>query len=163
MKLRQLEEASQPAHDVAVPMSAEDRQKALDLLHRAEALVTTADPDEATTGLAEVRLAWAELQADMEIDAAVMHRFDAASEAVREAVDVRRQERAAEESRAAALAREQADRLAIVTEIEQLAGPDALDRIAELRVQWDGLPPMPSEYAASRTRRFFRRTNSMAG
>ena len=97
MKLRQLEEASQPAHDVAVPMSAEDRQKALDLLHRAEALVTTADPDEATTGLAEVRLAWAELQADVEIDAAVVHRFDAASEAVREAVDVRRQERAVEE------------------------------------------------------------------
>ena len=70
MKLRQLEEASQPPHDVAVPMSAEDRQRALDLLHRAEALVTTADPDEATTALAEVRLAWAELQADVEIDAA---------------------------------------------------------------------------------------------
>src|SRR6185436_16394441 len=30
----------------------------------------------------------------------------------------------------------------------------AVDRIAELRVQWDGLPPMPSEYAASLTRRF---------
>ena len=30
----------------------------------------------------------------------------------------------------------------------------AIDRIAELKVQWDGLPPMPSEYAASLTRRF---------
>ena len=70
-----------------------------------------------------MRLAWAELQADVEIEAALAQRFDAATEAVREAVDVRRQERAAEEERAAALAREQADRVAIVTEIEQLAGP----------------------------------------
>src|SRR5258705_9220845 len=29
-----------------------------------------------------------------------------------------------------------------------------MDRIAELKVGWDGLPPMPSEYAASLTRRF---------
>jgi hypothetical protein len=154
MKIRQLEEAAQPHHEVAVPMSAEDRERALSLLHRAEALVTTADPDEATAALAEVRLAWAELQADVEIDASLVQRFDAASEAVREAVDVRRQERAAEQERAATIAREQADRIAIVTEIEQLSGPDALDRIAELRVRWDGLPPMPSEYAASLTRRF---------
>jgi hypothetical protein len=153
MKLRQLEEPAQP-HQEAAPMSAEDRERALNLLHRSEALVTTADPDEATTSLADVRLAWAELQADVEVDTSLVQRFDAANEAVREAIDVRRQERAAEEARAAAIAREQADRIAIVSEIEQLAGPDALDRIAELRVRWDGLPPMPSEYAASLTRRF---------
>jgi hypothetical protein len=154
MKLRQHEEAAQPHQDVTAPMSPEDRERALNLLHRAEALVTTADPGEATTALAEVRLAWAELQADVEVDASLVQRFDAASEAVREAIDVRQQERAAEQERAAAIAREQADRLAIVNEIEQLAGPEALDRIAELRVRWDGLPPMPSEYAASLTRRF---------
>jgi hypothetical protein len=153
MKLRQLEEAAQP-HPEAAPMSAADRERAMNLLQRAEALVTTADPDEATTALADVRLAWAELQADVEVDASLAQRFEAASEAVREAIDVRRQERAAEEARAAAIAREQADRIAIVTEIEQLSGPDALDRIAELRVRWDGLAPMPSEYAASLTRRF---------
>jgi Domain of Unknown Function (DUF349) len=154
MKLRQLEEPAQPHHEAAAPMSAEDRERAVGLLHRAEALVTTADPEEATSALAEVRLAWAELQADVEIDASLVQRFEAASEAVREAIDVRRQERAAEEERAAAIAREQADRVAIVTEIERLSGPEALDRIAELRVRWDGLPPMPSEYAASLTRRF---------
>jgi hypothetical protein len=154
MKLRQLEEAAQPRPETAAPMSAEDRERAENVLHRAEGLVTKADPAEATAALAEVRMAWAELQADTEIDAALAQRFDAASEAVREAVEVRRQERAAEEARAAAVAREQADRVAIVTEIEQLSGPDSLDRIAELRVRWDGLPPMPSEYAASLTRRF---------
>ena len=35
-----------------------------------------------------------------------------------------------------------------------MSGESALDRIAELKVQWDALPPMPSEYAASLTRRF---------
>ena len=154
MKLRQLEEPAQPHHETAAPMSADDRERAVSLLHRAEALVTTADPEEATSALADLRLAWAELQADVEIDASLVQRFDAASEAVREAIDVRRQERATEQERAAAIAREQADRVAIVTEIEQLAGPEALDRIAELRVRWDSLPPMPSEYAASLTRRF---------
>jgi hypothetical protein len=154
MKLRQIEEPAQPHHETAAPMSADDRERAVGLLHRAEALVTTADPEEATSALADVRLAWAELQADVEIDASLVQRFDAASEAVREAIDVRRQERATEQERAAAMARDQADRVAIVAEIEQLAGPEALDRIAELRVRWDGLPPMPSEYAASLTRRF---------
>src|SRR5688572_14085496 len=154
MKLRQLEESAQPHHEAAAPMSAEDRERAVGLLRRAEAQVTTADPEEATAALAEVRLAWAELQADAEIDASFVQRFEAASEAVREAIDVRRQERATEEERAAAIAREQADRVAIVAEIEQLSGAEALDRIAELRVRWDGLPPMPSEYAASLTRRF---------
>jgi hypothetical protein len=154
MKLRQHEEAAQPPQEAAAPMSAEDRERALGLLHRAEALVTTADPEEATSALAEVRLAWAELQADVEVDPSLVQRFDAASEAVREAIDVRHQERAAEQERSAAIAREQADRVAIVSEIEQLAGAEALDRIAELRVRWDGLPPMPSEYAASLTRRF---------
>jgi len=154
MKVRQLEEPAQPHQEAAAPMSAEDRERAVGLMHRAEALVTTADPEEATSALADVRLAWAELQADVEVDASLVQRFDAASEAVREAIDVRRQERAAEEERAAAIAREQADRVAIVSEIERLSGPEALDRIAELRVRWDGLPPMPSEYAASLTRRF---------
>jgi hypothetical protein len=154
MKLRQIEDAAQPQAEAAAPMRADDRERAVNLLHRAESLVTTADPDEATSALADLRLAWAELQADTEIEAALVQRFDAATDAVRESIDVRRQERAAEEARAAAMAREQADRVAIVSEIEQLSGAAALDRIAELRVQWDGLPPMPSEYAASLTRRF---------
>jgi len=56
--------------------------------------------------------------------------------------------------RARTVAREQANRVAICEEILELSGPDAADRIAELKVRWDSLPPMPSEYAASLTRRF---------
>jgi hypothetical protein len=154
-RLRQIEDAARPvsAEPVAT-ISAEDRERAATLLHRAEALVAMADPDEATTALSDVRLAWAELQADTELDGSLVQQFDSATEAVREAIAARRQERADEEARGAALAREQADRLAIVEQIEQLGGPDAQDRIAELRVHWDALPPMPSEYAASLTRRF---------
>jgi hypothetical protein len=154
-KARQIEDAARPpAAQPVAAISAEDRQRASDLLHRAEALVTIADPAEAGTVLTQIRLAWAELQADVELDEALTQQFEAASEAAREAISEREQERAAEQERARALARDQADRLAIVEQIESLEGAEAQDRIAELRVGWDALPPMPSEYAASLTRRF---------
>ena len=152
-KLRASEEP-QGAHVESPSMSAADRQRAIDLVHRAEALVAMPDPAEATARLAEVRLAWAEFQADVVVDSAVEQQFESASDAVREAISERQQERAAEQQRAEALAREQADRIAICQEIEDLSGDNAIDRIAELKVRWDGLPPMPSEYAASLTRRF---------
>jgi hypothetical protein len=154
-RLRLLEEAAQPAIPrTDVRTGADDRRRALDLLHRAEGLVAVADPDDAGSALAATRLAWAELQADVEIDAALVQQFETATEAVREAIAQRQQERAADEERARAAAREQADRVAICEEIQALSAPGAADRIAELKVGWDGLPPMPSEYAASLTRRF---------
>lgn len=153
-RLRPQVDEAPPTPEAATRMSAEDRARALDLLHRAEALVAVADPDEAGRGLADVRLAWAELQADVDVDPALAQQFDQACDAVREAIEERQQERAAEEARREALVREQADRLAICDEIERLSGPEAADRIAELKVRWDSLPPMPSEYAVSLTRRF---------
>ena len=154
-KLRLIEEQAQPAvPGTNARMSADDRQRARDLLHGAEGLVAVADPDEAGRALAETRLAWAELQADVEIDDTLAHQFESATEAVREAIAQRQQERAAEEERARAVAREQADRVAICEETLALSGAAAADRIAELKVRWDGLPPMPSEYAVSLTRRF---------
>ena len=155
-RLRLMTEPAPAAGPVQARMSAEERARALDLLHRAEALVALADPDAAGEGLAAVRLAWAEMQADVDadIDAALVQQFEAASEAVREAIAERRQEREADEERARALAREQADRLAICEEAERLSGPDAADRIAELKVRWDSQPPMALEYAAPLTRRF---------
>ena len=153
-RLRQIEDASQPAAQEVVRLSAVELQRAADLLRRAESLVAITDPDEASTALSATRLSWAELQADVELEPSLTHQFDAATEAVREAIAERRQERAAEDERARGVAREQADRVAIVHEIEALSGAQALDRIAELKVAWDALPTMPSEYAASLTRRF---------
>lgn len=153
-RLRLLEEPA-PAQDaLAVRMNAEDRQRAVALLHKAEALVAIADPDEATTALAETRLAWAEMQADVDVEPLLVHQFESASDAVREAIAERRQERAAEEERQEAIAREQADRVTICEELERLSSGDDLDRVAELKVRWDSLPPMPSDYAASLNRRF---------
>jgi hypothetical protein len=153
-KLRLMDEAAQPSAGADVRMTAGDRRRALDLLQQVEGHVAMTDPVEAGRALAATRLAWAELQADVEVDAALVQQFDAATEAVREAIAHREEERAAEEQRARALAQEQADRVAICEEILGLTGPAAPDRIAELKVQWDNLPPMPSEYAASLTRRF---------
>jgi hypothetical protein len=153
-KVRQGEEAAQPQVAPAVRMSPEDQQRARQLLHRAESVVAIANPDDAARALADVRLEWAEFGADVEIEPGLAQQFESASEAAHEAIAERQQERAAEEERARAIAREQADRLAIVSEIEELTGEGAADRIAELRVRWDALPPMPSEYAASLTRRF---------
>jgi hypothetical protein len=155
VRLRQIEEAVAPAPAEAVAkMSDDDRTRASQLLRDADAIVALGDPGEAETELARVRLAWAELGADAEIDAAWSERFESASEAAREAIAERRDEQAAERIRAEAAAREQADRLRVCEDIEQLAGEGAEDRIAELKVRWDALPPIPQEYAASLTRRF---------
>ncbi|MBI4265382.1 MAG: DUF349 domain-containing protein [Acidobacteria bacterium] len=154
-RLRLLEEDAQPPRDAAdARLRAEDRERALAILRRAEGLVAVADPDEAAAALAAARLAWAELQADAELDAALIQQFEAASDAVKEAIAERQRERAAEEERARAAALAQADRVAICEAIGALAGPDAADRVAELKVRWDGLPQMPLEYAASLNRRF---------
>jgi hypothetical protein len=153
-KLRSIEEAAQPARDESVQLSPDDLARVRDLLARAEGLVALSNPDEASAALATVRLAWAELQADIDLEPGLLGRFDAAADAARESIAERLQERAAEAERARAVAREQAERVAIVREIEELSGANSQDRIAELKVAWDTLPPMSSEYAASLTRRF---------
>ena len=155
MKLRQLEEAAQPAHDVAAPMSAEDRQRALDLLHRAEALVDDGRSRRSRRPRWR-RCGWPGPSCRPTSRSTRRSRSSSRRRARPCAKRLPSASRSARPRRSAprALAREQADRLAIVTEIEQLAGPEALDRIAELKVQWDALPPMPSEYAASLNRRF---------
>jgi hypothetical protein len=155
VRLRQIEDAVAPAPaETVAKMSDDDRLRAGQLLRDAEAIVALGDPSEAETELGRVRLAWAELGADTEIDASWSERFESASEAAREAIAERRDEQAAERIRAEAAAREQADRLRVCEDIEQLAGEGAEDRIAELKVRWDALPPIPQEYAASLTRRF---------
>jgi hypothetical protein len=154
-KLRSAEEVTRPpAESTNVVMSADDLRRATELLQRTEALVAVMDFEQAATTLSEVRLAWAELQADVELDAALVQRFETACEGSREAIAERQRERAAEEERARLTRQEQADRMAICEEIDRLSGALAADRVAELKVRWDSLAPMPSEYAASLTRRF---------
>src|SRR6266850_479562 len=70
-KLREIEEPHEVGREPSAPMTAGERQRATELLHRAESLVTVPDPDEASATLADTRLAWAEFQADVVVDPAV--------------------------------------------------------------------------------------------
>ena len=101
-KLREADEVAQLQHETAVRASATDRAKALDLVHQAEALVAIQDPEAASSSLAAVRLAWAEFQADadVDIDEVAVRQFESASDAVREAIAERRREAAAAVHRA---------------------------------------------------------------
>lgn len=152
---RLLEEALRPVTPVpTISMSVEDRQRGAVLVAEAEGLVAVADATEAEGALARLRVAWAELQADSTVDAALEQRFEAALESVRDAASARAAERAAEAERQQERDRETADRVAVCEAIEGLTGPDALDRFADLKVRWDGLPPIPADYSAALTRRF---------
>jgi hypothetical protein len=155
-RLREMEEAARPApSEPAVQMLLADRQRAQEITRRASVLVTVALPDEAAAQLSEVRLAWAEMQADVvDVDPVLLRSFDAACEAAGEAIAERARDQAAALDRTRALATEQSDRLAICEEITRLAGPESMDRVAELKAKWDMLPRMPSDYAASLTLRF---------
>ena len=116
---------------------------------------TMADPGRGRAALAAVRLAWAELQADVEVD-----------EPLDAAVRGGQRSGARSDRRAAAGARRRTGARAgrwpasrpiawpSSARSRRCRAPTRMDRIAELKVRWDALPPMPSEYAASLTRRF---------
>ena len=135
-------------------MSNADRQRAASVVAEAEALVAAEDPTLVEAGVTRLRVAWAELQADTDVDAALQGHFDNAIEAVREATAARAAEREAEEERRREREQEAADRVALCEAIETLDGDGALDRFAELKVRWDGLPPLTGDYSATLTRRF---------
>ena len=110
-----------------------------------------------TAALAASRLAWAELRRRRrDRRGARRSSSKSASEAVREAIAERQQERAAEEERAEAAgarAGRSPARSCRRSRSSSGAGAAGSDRRAA-RCSWDALPPMPSEYAASLTRRF---------
>jgi hypothetical protein len=155
-RLRLLEEAAQghPVRVDAVRMSAEDRQRGDALVAEVEALVSVTGSDTVGSTLSRLNVAWAELRADTPIDPALEHRFDAALEALRDAAAAREAELREGEERRQARQRETSDRESVCQAIEGLDGDAALDRFAELKVQWDALPGMSPDYAASLTRRF---------
>ena len=50
--------------------------------------------------------------------------------------------------------REQGERAAVCGGVESLHGDDILDRLAEARATWEGLPPMPEDWAGELEHRF---------
>ena len=154
-RLRIAEDGSQQDVIAVSAMSPDARARAERLIRELDGLLAESGHDEAAEALTRVRVAWAELQADvLDLDLQLVERFDSTSEAVREGIADRERERKHEHERAATHAREQADREAICLAIASLTVPGDAERLAELMVAWDQLAPMPSEYASALTRRF---------
>jgi hypothetical protein len=154
---RLLEEALRavpPPATQSATMSLEDRQRARVAGRGGRRPGRGEDPAIVEASVTRLRVAWAELQADTDVDVTLQERFDNALESIREATAARAAERQAEEDRQREREQEAADRVAVCEAIETLVGDGALDRFAELKVRWDGLPPLTGDYSATLTRRF---------
>ncbi|MGE0463682.1 MAG: DUF349 domain-containing protein, partial [Vicinamibacterales bacterium] len=128
---------------------------------RARALVTAMTALGATPDLAAVRegygagrVAWVELLADADIEPPIAEAFETASARVRERIAADEQARLEAERQRQALAREQAERAAVCARVESLQGDDIVDRLAEARATWEGMPPMPESWAGELEHRF---------
>jgi hypothetical protein len=130
-----------------------DQQRARELVTEMTTLGSAADLAGVRQSYAATRVAWVELLADADIQPDLHERFEAASETVRGRLAADEAERQETLRRAEEIAREQAERAAVCAEVEALQRGD-LDRLAEVRATWEGMPPMPEEWAESLQRRF---------
>lgn len=151
--LKAREAAAAPVAPAAVEYREADQERARALIADMTALGETPDIAAVREAYANGRVAWVELHADAEIEPALQARFEDASEAVRGRLAADEAARQEAQRQAEARAREQAERAAVCADVEALQG-DALDRVAELRATWEGMPPMPDTWSAELQRRF---------
>ncbi len=158
-RVRALEEAAR-SQTVStadpIPMTDEERRRAAEIIDAVTALVPLGDPEAVRSALGTHMYAWAEFQADVDVEPALTERFEVARDRVRAALA--EHERVLEEQRrrAAEIAREQADRVAVIEAIETLEGADVAERLQALKEAWAQLPAMPESYAADLTARYDR-------
>lgn len=131
-----------------------DQQRARELADQMDAIAETPDVTSVRQTYAALRVAWVELLADAEIAPEHATRFERRSDHVRGRLAAHEAARAEAERQAQVLAREQAERAAICTEVESLNGDDVLDRLGGTRATWEGMPPMPDAWAADLQQRF---------
>lgn len=131
-----------------------DQQKARDLIKSMTALSSVSDFAQLRESYAASRVAWVELLADADIESNIEADFESASTVVRERLAADEAARADAERQRRALEQEQADRIAVCARVEALAGDDITDGIAQARASWEGMPAMPSAWAAELDRRF---------
>jgi hypothetical protein len=157
-KARTLLKASEPAPapvaESGPAFKDADQQTARDLVAQMTALSSVADFAQLREAYAAGRVAWVELLADADIQDDIQAAFEAASEAVRQRLAADEAARAEADRQRRALEQEQADRIAVCTVVEGLAGEDIVDRLAETRATWEGMPAMPEAWAAELDRRF---------
>ena len=105
-------------------------------------------------GYGSARVAWVELLADADIEATLGDAFERASNTVRARITADDEARLEADRARLEREREQGERAAVCAAIEALHGDDILDRLAEARATWEGLPPMPEEWTAELDHRF---------
>ncbi|HET7695190.1 MAG TPA: DUF349 domain-containing protein, partial [Vicinamibacterales bacterium] len=125
------------------------RQRVAGALARVEALAASTATAGAADQLREAEAEWAQLleTATHEIGAAERGRFQSAASASRAVLEREAQERAERERLEAELNAARLRRSEMCERIEAIHGDDALDRIAQARSEWEGLPADPEAAA----------------
>jgi hypothetical protein len=131
-----------------------DQQRARDLVAQMRSLASAADFAKLREDYAAARVAWVEMLADTDVQAAIEADFETASNVVRERLAADEAARADAERQRRAVEQEQADRAAVCARIEALNDDNIPDAIAQGRATWEGMPPMPEVWAADLDRRF---------
>ena len=121
------------------------QQRVAGALARVEALAASTTMAGAEDQLREAEADWARLveTATHEISDADRGRFQSAAAAARAVIDREAQERAERERLEAELTAARARRAEMCERIEAIYGEDAIDRLAQARSEWEGLPADP--------------------
>jgi hypothetical protein len=152
--IKAAEAPSAPVAESGPVYKEADQQRAKELVSQMTALAAVGDFTAVREAYAAARVAWVELLADADVEAAIDSDFEQASQVVRERLAADEAARAEAERRRRAVEQEQADRVAVCAGVEGLSGDDIADRLAEARASWEGMPPMPEAWAADLDRRF---------
>ncbi len=121
------------------------QQRVANAIAHVEALAASTTVPGAEDQLRKAESEWTQIEnsATHDISAADRGRFNAAASAARAIFAREAQERAEQERRAAELTAARGVRASLCERIEALHGDDALDRLAQARSEWEGLPEDP--------------------
>jgi Domain of Unknown Function (DUF349) len=157
-RARALARPLEPAADAqSAPEAAykeAEQERARGLVAQMTGLAGGADLAAAREGYGSARVAWVELLADADVEPAIVDAFERASSAVRERIAADDQARQEADRARQERDREQGERAAVCAAVEALHGDEILDRLAEARATWEGLPPMPESWAGDLEHRF---------
>jgi hypothetical protein len=152
--IKATEQAAAPAAETGPVYKDADQQRARDLVAQMRKLSDVGDFTQLREAYAAARVVWVELLADADIETAIESEFETESERVRARLAADEAARADAERQRRALEQEQADRADACARIETLGGNDLVDRLAEARASWEGMPAMPEAWASALEHRF---------
>jgi hypothetical protein len=152
--VRSLEPAPEQPAGPAVTYTEQNQEQARTLVAQMTALAGQADLSAVREGYGAARVAWVELLADADIEPALGDAFERASASARERLAADDRARLEAERGRQEREREQAERSAVCARVEALQGDEILDRLAEERATWEGLPPMPDSWSGDLEHRF---------